>query len=322
MGYSRVLRTATSTLEHTFYVDEDATDSTTTVTVSIVDANGASVTSGNATSAGVGTGKYTFTLPSQPLVNLLTVSWSATIASASVVETDMVEIVGGFFFTLVEGRASDSTLADTGKYPTADLIARRLEVEVECEEICDRAFVPRYMRTVLDGTGNSELMLSGVNDIRSIRSVKVANQVGETFTALTAGQLAKLAVTPDRVLLRTDGNIWPEGSSNVVVELEHGLDAPPSDLKPAAMIRFRSRLNATRAGIPERAVSFTSEVGGTYRLSMPGAYATGLPDVDAAYERYSLRSGVGGGDDAREVPASRLLNFDPQNYSLFHGGVR
>lgn len=320
MDYTRILKTRADTLEHTFYVGETGTDSSTTVTVAVVDANGTAVTSGNATSAGAG--RYTFALAGQAQTMLLTVTWTGTIAGASVTETSFAEVVAGFFFSLVEGRASDSTLADPGKYPTADLIAKRLEVEVECEEICDRAFVPRYLRTTLDGSGTSELMLAGVNDVRSIRSVKMATGVGETFTALTAGQLAKLTVTPDRVLLRTDGDVWLEGRSNVIVELEHGLDVPPADLKRASLTRFRSRLNAARSGVPERALSFTTDVGGTYRLSTPDAYATGLPDVDAAYERYSLRSGVGSGEDSREVPASRLLNFDPQTYSLFHGGVR
>lgn len=320
MDYTRILKTRADTLEHTFYVGETGTDSSTTVTVAVTDANGTSVTSGSATSAGVG--RYTFALAGQAQTMLLTVTWTGTIAGASVTETGYAEVVGGFFFTLVEGRASDATLADTGKYPTTELIAKRLEVEVECEEICDRAFVPRYKRITLDGSGTSELMLAGVNEIRSIRSVKMATGVGETFTALTAGQLAKLAVTPDRVVLRTDGDIWLEGRSNVIVELEHGLDVPPTDLKRAALRRFRASLNAARSGVPDRALSFTTDVGGTYRLSMPGAYTTGIPDVDAAYERYSLRSGVGGGEDPRDVPASRLLNFDSQHYSLFHGGVR
>ncbi len=320
MDYTRVLTTRQATLEHVFLVGETATDSSTTVTVAVVDANGNTVTSGNATA--VETGRYSFELAGQSQTMQLTATWTATISGAVVVETSYVEVVGGFFFSLVEGRASDSTLADTGKYPTVDLEAKRLEVEVECEEICDRAFVPRYQRLLLDGPGTSELMLAGVNDVRAVRSVQVADQVGETFTALTSGQLAKLAVTPDRVLLRTDGNIWPEGRSNVIVELDYGLDKPPPDLKRAAMTRFRSRLNAARSGVPERALSFTSEVGGTYRLSVPDAYTTGLPDVDAAYERYSLRSGVGSSEDGREVPASRLISFDPQRYSLFHGGVR
>lgn len=320
MGLTRILKTAAATLEHTFHVGETGTDSTTTVTVSVTDANGSSVASGNATSAGAG--RYTFALAGQSQTRHLTVAWSGTIAGAAVVEADSVEIVGGFFFSLVEGRASDATLADTGKYPTAALIEKRLEVEVECEEICDRAFVPRYKRLVLDGTGNSELMLSGVNDVRSIRSVKMAPSIDGTFTSFTAGELAKLAITPDRVVVRTDGNVWLEDRSNVIIELEYGLDAPPEDLKRASKTRFRSRLNQAKSGIPERVMSYTTADGAAYRLSIPDAYRTGLPDVDAAYGRWSLRSGVGSTEDARDVPASRLLNFDPQNYSLFHGGVR
>lgn len=320
MGLTRILKTAAATLEHTFYVDETGTDSSVTVTVSVTDANGSSVASGNATSAGAG--RYTFALAGQSQTKHLTAAWSGTISGAAVVETDSVEIVGGYFFTLVEGRNSDSTLADSGKYPTSALIEKRLEVEVECEEICDRAFVPRYKRLVLDGTGNTELMLSGVNDVRSIRSVSMAPSIDGTFTAFTAGQLAKLAITPDRTLVRTDGNIWTEERSNVVVELEYGFDSPPEDLKRAAKTRFRSRLNAAKSGIPERVMSYTTSDGSNYRLSIPDAYRTGIPDVDAAYGRWSLRSGVGSTEDSRDVPASRLLNFDPQNYSLFHGGIR
>lgn len=325
MGYTRILRTASSVLEHLFDVDETATDSTTPVTVAVTDANGTSVVAGTATSAGAGTGRYTLALAGQPLVALLTVAWSATIAGAAVVETDTVEIVGGFFFTLREGRASDSSLSDTGKYPTAKLIAKRLETEQECEEICDRAFVPRYGRAVLDGTGTSELLLAGDNDIRSIRAVRVASRVGETFVALTPGELARLTVTRDRVLLRTDGAIWTEERSNVIVEYEHGLTVPPEDLRLASMTRFKSRLNIDKTGVPARALSYTTGDGTNYRMSIPDAYRTGLPDVDAVYARWSLRSDTGSGsgaDTGRDVPASRPMQFDPQHYSLFHGGIR
>lgn len=322
MGYTRVLKTAASTLEHTFYVDEDGTDSSTTVTAAITDANGTSVATGNATSAGAG--RYTFALAGQPQPALLTATWSATIAGAAVVETDTVEIVGGFFFSLAEGRGSDSSLADTGKYPTSKLITARLEVEQECEEICDRAFVPRYRRVVLDGTGTSELLLAGDNDIRSVRAVSIAPRVGEAFVPLTSGELAKLTVTPDRVLLRTDGNVFTEERSNVIVEYEYGLTTPPEDLKRASMVRFKSRLNIDRTNVPARALSYTTGDGTTYRMSIPDAHRTGLPDVDAVYARWSLRSGSGSGsgEDARGVPASRQLNYDPQHWSLFHGGVR
>lgn len=324
MTLTRVLRTHATSVAHTFYLagTETAADSSTTVTVTITDANGTVVAAGDATSAGVGTGRYTFALGGQAELALLTVAWSATISAAAIVETDQVEIVGGFFFTLAEGRASDPVLADTVKYTTADLIAKRLETEIECEEICDRAFVPRYRRAVLDGTGTNELMLVGDNDIRRIRSARIAPRVGQAFVALSAGQLAALAITPDRVVQRTDGAVWTAGRQNIVVEYEYGLDAPPEDLARASKIRFRSRLHITRTGIPERAQSYTTSDGSSYRLTTPDAYETGLADVDAIYGRWSLRSGAGTDAEGRGVPASRTLDYNPQRDSLFHGGRR
>lgn len=324
----RVARTRAATLRHTFYVDETPTDSSTAVTVAVTDANGDAVASGGAVLAGAG--EYTFALPAQADLSSLTVAWSATIGGADVVETGQVEIVGGHLFSLAEGRASDQVLADSTKYTTAQMAAARVEVEVECERICQRAFVPRYRRVVLDGTGTRDLLLpDGGDDLVAgillrgvhlpVRSATVAPRAGQASVALTAPQLAALAVTRDGLLRRTDGNTWTEGLSNVVLEYEYGSDAPPEDLKRAALVRFRSRLNIHRTGIPDRAVSYSAAEGGTYRLSMPGAASTGIPDVDAVYARYS-RGGNAGGKDGRPVPASRTLDYTPQRYSLFHQG--
>lgn len=317
MALIRVARTAVAVLSHTFEVGETPTDSTTTVTVSIVDANGTVVSSGSASLAGAGTGTYTYTLPGQAGLGVLTASWSATIAGAAVLETDAVEVVGGFFFRLSELRASDATLSDTAKYTGAALAVARLETEVECEAICDRTFVPRYRRLTLDGTGTQDLVI-GDAELRTIRAARISQQPGQAFVALTVTELAALALIGDRVLRRTDSAVWTLGTGNVIIEYEHGLDLPPDDLRRASLVRARTRLNIHRSGIPDRAMSFQIAEGGTFRLSMPGAYKTGLPEVDAVYARYSLRSGAGD----RAVPASRSLNFDPQFFSLFHGETR
>lgn len=316
---TRVVRTAAATLEHTFEVGETGVDSTTPVTVVVVDANGLEVADDVATS--VGQGRYTFPLPSQPALQKLTASWSATIAGAAVVETEVVEICGGRFFSLAKGRASDKALADHAKYPTADLVDALLQTETECEEICDRAFVPRYGRAVLDGTGIGELLLPD-HDIRSIRAVRVAPRLDLPFVALSAGELAALSVRSDQTLVRTDGRWWTFGEDNVIVEYEFGLSAPPEDLRRASMRRFRWYLGIGRGTIPDRATSWTANDGSSYRLDMPEAFKTGLPDVDAAYGRWSRRSTGDEEDGGRVVPASRLLNYDPQRDSLFHGGIR
>lgn len=324
----RIARTAAATLTHTFYVGETPTDPTGTPTVAVVDANGAAVDSGNATVVGGSSGRVTFALDPVATLETLTVTWTATVAGTTVVETDYAEVVGGFFFGLAEGRAADSSLADTSKYPESALVVARVEVEAECEEICDRAFVPRYQRVVLDGSGTSELVLEhsspnrSVADVRTIRSVSMAPTLDGDFTAFTADQLAALAVTADHTLVRTDGAVWTEERGNVVVEYEYGLSSPPPDLRRAALVRFRSRLNIHRTGVPDRAVSFAAADGGTYRIDLPGQWKTGIPDVDAVYARYSRRSGAGTGINGRSVPASRQLNFDPQRHTLFHGGVR
>lgn len=331
MGAARLVRGTTGTITHTFVVDEDPTDSSTTVTVAAVDATGASfLASSNATSAGTGTGQYTYTLAAGSTLEDLTGTWTGTIAGVSRAEADNVEIVGGTFFDLATGRNSDDTLADTTKYTTAQLRQARLEVEQECEQICDRAFFPRYARAVLDGTGTPDLLLPsgdtlrrpGCNrEVRTIRSVTMAAAVDGTFTAFTAGELAALAVTPDGAIRRTDGAYWTQELKNVVIEWEYGLDAPPQDLIRAALVRFRSRLNIHRTGVPDRATSFTAVDGGTYRIDLPGAWKTGIPEVDAVYARYSHRSGAGTGS-GRMVPASRTLSYDPQRYSVYHGGRR
>lgn len=323
---TRIPRNASGVLTHTFYLGEEPTDSSVTVTYTVTDATGDVVASGNATSAGVGTGQYNVTLAAQSALQAGTVTFTGTIGGTVTVETDGYEIVGGFLFTLAQGRASDASLADETKYPTTDLIAKRLEVEVECETICDRAFVPRYERVVLDGTGTSTILLRSsdptrsVSDLRVIRSVSIAPQVDGTFVDLTAPQLAAVTWTSDGSLRRTDGNVFDEGVRNVIIEYEHGLNQPPADLVTAATTRLRSRLNFNKNGIPDRASSFTVSEGGTFRLDMPGAFKTGLPEVDAVYARYSRRTTTGVGGSGRGVPASRTLSYDVQRGSMFHGG--
>lgn len=327
MATSRIIKNAAATITHVWTVGETATDPA-AATYGVVDANGTTVVAPGtvATIPGGSTGLTTFSLAAQTSTRLLTVTWSATVSGVARVETDTVEVVSGFYFSLAEGRASDTSLASAGTYSTAALTLARDEVEVECEAICDRAFLPRYARVVLAGTGTMDLLLAhpdpsrSVSDVRAIRRIAVAPAVDETFVDLTVGQLAAVAVLPDGTLRRTDGATFTEGSDNVVVEYEYGLSEPPVDLRRASLVRLRSRLNIHRSGIPDRASSFTIDGGGTYRIELPGPWKTGIPEVDGPYSRYSRRSRTG--TDGGPVPASRSLSYDPQWYSLFHGGRR
>lgn len=325
---TRVARTAAGTLAHVFEVDETPTAATGAVTVTVTDPAGATVATG--TAAGDANNRYTFALPGQAQLQTLSATWSATIAGTAVVEVDQVEICGGYLFSLARGRASDKALADTDLYPTSDLRQARLEVEQELEWICNQAFVPRHRRVTLDGTGTRDLALPDGSDeirggyvmrgVRTIRSAAIAPRVGQPFVTLSADQLAALTVRSGGVLRRTDGADWTAGDSNVVIEYEYGSDSPPEDLVRAALTRLRDRLNLNKTSIPDRAVSFTVPEQGTYRLSLPDAFRTGIPNVDAAYGRYSRRVSASEAPGGKSVPASRTLTYDPQHGSMFHGG--
>lgn len=319
MALTRVRVGAAATLTHTFEVGEAAADAG-DVSVVATDATGTQAWTADATvDADL---VYSVDMPGQSELSLLSVAWSGTVSGADVVETDTVEIVGGFFFSLARARASDSALSSTTTYTTADLAQARTEVETEAEWICDRAFVPRYRRVVLDGAGDVGLILPDA-DIRTIRSVSIAPRTGADGVALDDDALAALAVTADSTLIRTDGRVWPPGLQTITVEYEHGLDAPPPTLVDMALVRLRDRLQDNRSGVPDRAQSFTVVDGGTYRLTLPDAYRTGIPRVDAEYARWSRRvqSDAAAAAGSR-VPAGRRLDYDPQRYAIFHGGPR
>lgn len=315
----RILQGAVATLTTTF-LDQNGSpaDAAGAVTVGVNQADGTVVLAAGTAAAHGTAGVYTVALSAAQTaaMNLLTATW--TDAGNSAVHVSTHEIVGGFLFSIADARAADPTLSDQTKYPDAAILLARQEVEEECEMICDRAFVPRYRRETLSGASRTDITLSA-NDIRIVRSVRVYNPPGSsTFITLTASQLAGLSMERNGTITRTDFAVFDEGMSNVIVECEFGLDRPPTDLKRAALIRLRTRLNLNNSGINDRALSWQSADGGTYRLDTADAWKTGIPEVDAAYNRWSLRNEEGGS----RQPVSRSIDMDSQRYELYHGGTR
>lgn len=297
MALVRVVRTAASMLSKSFSVDEVATDATGSVTVSVARPDGTVLTSGTASDA-AGVGNYTFVLPGGPAspasvtwqLDLLTVTWSGTFGGVVVSVTDQVEIVGGFYFGLPEARASDTSLTSVLTYPMAALAAKRVEVEQECDRVTGRAFVPRFRRIRLNGSGRYELATPDV-DLRTVRTVSMAWMTGQALTAVTGTALTNIVPTPDGLLVNPIG--WPRGSGNVLVEYEYGLDRPPSALADKAMAHLRVMLNANRSGVPDRAYTYTTNDGGavaTYQLAVPKRGSVGVPEIDAVYARYEAAS--------------------------------
>ena len=280
MSIIRVLRTASAVLTRAVYVDEALTNAAAGITVTVTRLDGTVVSTGAAGSTT--TGIYTYTLPGQASLDILEVAWVGFVGGATVTLTDRVEIVGGFLFGLAEARGSDSSLSDPVRYTTAMLADKRLEVEVECERITGWAFVPRFARTTVSGDGGAVLILP-VQKLRTVRAITTTTQPG---TATPVTPLTHIAAESGGRIVRYDGGMFPAGTANVTVEYEHGHDYPPEDLKDKAMYRLRNLLNLTRSGVPDRVSSYSTPDGAIYRITLPTRGSTGIPEVDAVYQRH------------------------------------
>lgn len=263
----QVLRNTARTLQATFYVDETPTDATGAVTVTITRADGTALATAAATTAD-GEGVYSYTLAAQANLDILTVAWTGTwggVASTPAVHT--VEIVGGHYLSIRDLRTTNN-LGDTAKFPTEKLEQARMWFEHRVEDYVGIAFVPRYRRDTLDGSGTRTLTLSRW-PLRRLLSVTVD---GVTQTTTTWAK-------PTTAVLDQVTGTFTLGAQNVVVAYEYGLDAPPQQLRDAAKTAIRDHLLGNYSG--PRAFLEQGEFG-IVRLSQPGPDRPfGIPEVDA-----------------------------------------
>lgn len=295
--------------------DGEPAEASGTVTVGVAKADGtAVVAAGTATTHTSGSATYTVALTATQTatLELLTATWT----NGTSTWTTRHEIVGGFLFTVAQARAFDATVlgfAATNTFTDDQILAARGPIERRVEFICDRAFVPRYSRLTLDGTGTTDLVL-GVSEPRTVRSARVYASAGSsTYSSLSATSLAGLALTDDGTIRRTDNNVWTEDRANIVVEVEHGWDNPPDDLVDAVLLHLRHYLTRPRSAMLDRATSLSDGDGASYNLATAEIYRTGIPEVDAVYDAYSRRS-----RGTAKVPASRILTMQSQYRSMFH----
>lgn len=276
----RVLRTAKATLSRVFYLDEVETLPTGSVGVSVARLNGLVVESGTASGPGVN-GAFSYTFGGSEVLDELIVTWTLTLGGdAMVLDQDTIEVVGGFYFGLAEGRDVAPELANAQRYPTAKLVSARMETETECERITGQAWVPRFRRVAVSGAGRAYVVLPDTM-IRSVRAVTVAG------TAYDPSAVLALSFS-DVGLLSLPSGVWPLGSRNVVVEYEHGHDRPNADILRAAKLRFKGLVLEGTASLPDRAertVTVDAQ-GGSIVYGSPTAEKTGIPAVDAVYGRW------------------------------------
>jgi hypothetical protein len=278
---SRILINTHATLSHTFSVDEVPTDAAGAVTWTTTRWDGTPVASGTATHPGP-LGQYTAVVNAGAVLDLWYVDWTGSVGGGTVIVRDIVEIVGGFIFTIAALRKAHKTIRDPSRYPTADLVRLRTQVEMEAEDIGGRAFVPRWGRYKLTGTWDQYLLLPFM-PIRKVRAV-VVNGIPYSQAMVDAIEPAESGV-----MYRPGG--WPGWAyDNMIIECEHGLDMPSFVVTDAAITRARQLLTNNTTAIPGNATSWTTQDGGIYRVSAAGVRSTGYSDIDAAY----LRGGYDG----------------------------
>ena len=328
MATQRILRGAAATLRLTTR-NSDGTISAPggTVTVGVTKADGTTVVAAGSGTGGAA-GSYTVAVTAADTADLgqLQGAWT----NGTTTWATKHNIAGGFYFSLAEIRAFDAgVLGASAQNPFTDdeLLTARQAVEDEAERICDRAFVPRYQRITVDGSGTTELLV-GLNDIRRIRTARVYSSAGaSTYTALGATALAGLVAGAGTVR-RTDGDVWDEGTGNIVLEVEYGFDELPPDLVAPLLVLLRHRITEPGSDVLDRATEYSPGDGSFSRLDLAAdPYRTGIQLVDAALGRYSRRTqgtngpgGAGTGGSSMR-PASRPLSPEPswRRNSLFHG---
>ena len=254
-------------LTHTF-LDDESPLTVPAVSVTVRDSTGQTVYTGDATNSG---DAWSVALPAQP-EGVYTVDW---VAAGLAVDRDGFEVVGGFLFTLPEARQSDMDLADTGRFPTAELKHYREVVEDEFERITARSFVPRTARVEVEGDGTPILYL-GYFDVAELKAVSGPSGA-EDVSGWGVDSTGFLRAPYD----------LPEGARDTVA-FRYGFGQVPEDAKRAGLLRLRSFLTAERSGIPDRATAFVAAEGGNFTLATAGrnGWETGLPEVDAVLKRY------------------------------------
>lgn len=270
----RLLVNTPATLSVTLRVDTTAIDpAPDSAIVTIVRADGTlMVDAAAATNAGTGVFSYALTAAQLATLDELTVHWVSTLGTV----TDTVEVVGGHHFTLSQARAL-KPMNDEIAYPTARLLEARTLAETALEDACMTAFVPRYFRWRLDGSGRYNLMLPRSRPL-TITSATVDG------TALTVGDLA---VYDDGRVYSPNG--WTSGQSNIVIAGTYGYRFPPPRVARASMLLAKRFI--VDSPVNDRATSLTTEDGTTSYLVTAGVRSAvfDVPEANACVELYGMR---------------------------------
>lgn len=291
-GSARILKGTAGVLEITVYSNGTATDPT-LASVAVVDGQGNAVVTGAAAITGGSSGKVTATIDDAQTAEVadLTATWTLTVGANSQTFTTYHRIVGDLLFTEAELRAFDrDAVSDTATYTDALILEAHDLVAEAFEQVTGAAFGLRFAREVLDGDGVTTLWLPSMQ-VGSVLAAAIRTAGTSTWTALTAGELADLLVSPSGRVIRDSLGYWTFGMRNIRVDYTHGYQPIPYEVKRAAMWVARNYL--TGSNLPRNATSQVDALG-TFRLAVPGERGSwfGFPEVDRVLRDYRSRNHV------------------------------
>jgi hypothetical protein len=265
----RILKDTPATATVAFYGDGAIVDPG-VVTVTISREDGTVLVAAGAT-GGAGATARTRALPTSLTASLdvLTLTWQSANAGSL---TTYVEVVGGFLFTEADARAL-KPLDNATTYPNADLLKARALAEAAIEDACRVAFVPRYAREKVDGTGTVDLLLPTPRPL-----------------TVVAASIDGTAIIPGDVELYRDGRLyyrqgWTEGRKNVEVKWTHGYAVPPPRVGRAALLIAKRVL--VDSAVSDRATSVVTDEGTQFLVTAGVRQAVfDIPEANAVVDEY------------------------------------
>lgn len=295
-GRQRILRSTAATLSWQ-PLDSDGETTTVdpgTVTVGVVASDGSTVVAAGTATSGSGAAARTYDLtPAQTAdLDVLTATWTA---AGTVLAVTTHDVVGGFYCRTDDIRDREPSTSNGTRDPKDALVLVRNEVECMIESACGgSSFVPRFSTWTHRVCGDSVAL--PVMWLRAVRWLRVWSD-NTSSTSLSDTDCAAIPASPAGVV-----SLPYQMAGRVELGFEHGLDAPPLDLRRAALAAMRDAQQAPRSGIPARATSLQLADGSSAAFATPGRskspgardrWVTGIPAIDEVLERYSVTAARG-----------------------------
>lgn len=253
--------------------DDSPTDAAGTVTADIVRADGTVLADGRATTNDPAVGVYSVTLTASECATLdvLTVTW---LDGAVVRATTNHRIVGGFLFRPDELAA----MSGMSSIAPAQILQARDWITDLIEDATGVSWCPSYDIETFDVAHPSTVRVLAKHPLRSLRSLTV----GDNDTVVDVADV-DIEASIGRL---SDVTFWGQCTAG----FEHGFDAPPADLRAAALESARDHVLRKSSGLSDRTRAVTNDLGVTQQFSYAGKnHPTGIDSVDAVIVAHDRR---------------------------------